>query len=80
MEDGFVLGVAGLVGASIALPFLLPGLVSMSELTFASKAKGSPSFFSGSSASSKDSGRPVLRELGGCHGAGPDGVGLRCCR
>lgn len=46
MEAGVVLGVAGLAGASsFFLGFLPPGFVSISELTLARSAKGSPSFF-----------------------------------
>lgn len=86
MEAGVVLGVAGLAGASsfFLLDFLLPGFVSISELTLASNANGSPSFFCSSpsepSCSSGVWGRSSLRG-GGCQGAeaAPD-AGLRCCR
>lgn len=86
MEAGVVLGVAGLAGASsfFLLDALVPGFVSISELTLASSANGSPSFFCSSSPSfsspSGVAGRSSLRG-GGCQGAeaAPD-AGLRCCR
>jgi len=80
MEAGVVLGVAGLDGASDSL---LPGFVSMSELTLARRAKGSPSFFSPSSSEASSAGGGVSgRSLrgGGCHGAGLSAAGLRCWR